>query len=228
MNRNSRVDRVKGRLRAWSGWPAMAVLSSLAFCAQAAPSAVQHLDRFYSQVQTFTASFQQVVLDEDLNPIEESSGTMQIKRPGRFRWDYEPPNEQVIVGDGERIWIYDRELEQITVREMGKALGETPASLLAGGGDVRDGFTLQELGPTGQLVWLRLVPKKPESGFEDMRIGFEDGQIRVLELVDGLGQTTRITLMAATENARIEDEQFRFQPPPGVDVIDEGLERGPG
>ena len=212
------------QLGLWCGSLALIVSSTLAPSAAAATSATEYLDRFYNEVQTFAARFQQVVLDEELNPIEESSGAMQIKRPGRFRWDYEPPNEQVIVGDGSRIWIYDLELEQITVRPMGKALGETPAGLLAGGTDVRDGFELQDLGEMGSLVWLRMVPKKSEGGFEDMRIGFQDGQIRVLELVDGLGQTTRITLTEAAENPRLPDSQFQFQPPPGVDVIDESLE----
>lgn len=214
----------KMRYGYWCRSLALIVSSTLASAAAAATSATQFLDHFYRDVQTFAARFQQVVLDEELNPIEESSGAMQIKRPGRFRWDYEPPNEQVIVGDGSRIWIYDLELEQITVRPMGRALGETPASLLAGGTDVRNEFELQDLGEMGSLVWLRMVPKKSEGGFEDMRIGFEDGQIRVLELVDGLGQTTRITLTEAAENPRLPDSQFQFQPPPGVDVIDEQLE----
>ncbi len=188
----------------------------------AAPSAIESLNHFYEQVTTFSARFEQVVLDESLNTIEESAGVMSIKRPGRFRWEYEPPNEQLIVSDGDKVWLFDLELEQITVRPLSKTLGETPASLLAGGSDLETSFDLQDLGRSGPLAWVAISPKRAEEGgFEDMRIGFEGGRLRVMEMVDGLGQTTRITLTDASENPELEDSSFEFVPPAGVDVIDE-------
>lgn len=181
-----------------------------------------NLDHFFEDVQTYSARFQQVVLDEDFNPIEESSGRVTIKRPGRFRWDYEPPDETRIISNGEKVWIYDVELEQVSVRAYEDALGNTPAALLAGGAGIGEEFEVTDLGEVnGPLHWVRMVPKSEDVGFEDIRIGFEDGRLRVMELVDGLGQTTRITMTDGAENETIDDSRFRFTAPEGVDVIDE-------
>lgn len=182
------------------------------------------LGRFYDSVQTYSARFEQVVLDEGLVPIEESSGVMLIARPGRFRWDYEPPNEQTIIGDGSRVWIYDIELEQITVRPQEQSLGRTPATILAGSGDISSGYEMHDLGAAGSLTWVAIKPRDSDSGFNDMRIGFEGEELRTIELVDGLGQTTRITMTEGIENEAVDDAEFTLTPPEGVDVIDETFE----
>jgi len=189
-----------------------------------AAGSLDSLDRFYDSVQTYTARFQQVVLDEGLNAIDESSGIMQISRPGRFRWDYDPPNEQRIVSDGNKVWLYDIELEQITVRLQEKSLGRTPATLLAGSGDLDSSYEVRDLGPAGALVWVGISPRDNDSGFDDIRIGFEGDQLRIIELVDGLGQTTRMTLSDGVENQPIDESRFVLVPPPGVDVIDETVQ----
>jgi len=182
----------------------------------------ENLDHFFEDVKTYSARFQQVVLDEGFNPIEESSGRVIIKRPGRFRWDYEPPNETRIISNGEKVWIHDVELEQVTVRSYEKALGNTPAALLAGGAEVSEAFEISDLGEVnGPLHWVRMVPDSADVGFEDIRIGFEDGRLRVMELIDGLGQTTRITMTDGEENPPIDDARFNFTPPESADVIDE-------
>lgn len=182
----------------------------------------ENLDHFFEDVQTYSARFQQVVLDEGFNPIEESSGRVTIKRPGRFRWDYEPPDETRIISNGEKVWIYDVALEQVSVRSYEAALGNTPAALLAGGAGISEEFEVTDLGEVnGPLHWVRMVPKSEDVGFEDIRIGFEDGRLRVMELVDGLGQTTRITMTDGAENETIDDSRFSFTAPEGVDVIDE-------
>lgn len=191
-------------------------------CSGAWATVSENLDHFFEDVQTYSARFQQVVLDEGFNPIEESSGHVTIKRPGRFRWDYEPPDETRIISNGDKVWIYDVELEQVSVRAYEDALGNTPAALLAGGAGIGEEFDITDLGEVnGPLHWVRMVPKSEDVGFEDIRIGFEDGRLRVMELVDGLGQTTRITMTDAAENETIDDARFRFQAPEGVDVIDE-------
>lgn len=181
------------------------------------------VDHFFNEVATYTARFDQIVLDEGFNPIEESSGRMMIMRPGRFRWDYEPPNEQKIISDGERVTLYDVELEQITIRSLAGTVGDTPAGLLAGGTDINSEFEVIDLGVVnGPLHWVRMIPREQEDdGFEDIRVGFENGSLRVMELVDGLGQITRITLTDSVENAKISEAHFQFDPPEGVDVIDE-------
>ena len=184
-------------------------------------SATQDLQRFFNKVQRYSAQFDQVVLDEGMNPIQESSGSLWIERPGKFRWDYAAPYEQHIVGDGKEIWVYDVELKQVAVRRMQGALGATPAMLLAGRGSLEANFEIKDLGRQGQLDWVRMTPRQNDGGFQDIRIGFESGKIRTLEMVDAFGQTTRVTLKGATENGRIAAGKFEFKPPQGVDVIHE-------
>ncbi len=197
--------------------------SAITWAASAVPGSrgVDSLDRFFREVGTFSARFEQVVLDEDLNLIEESGGRMTIKRPGRFRWDYDPPLEQKIISDGDKVWIHDIDLEQVTVRPLVDILGKTPATILAGKGNISDNYSVADLGTYGKLSWVGVQSKQEDSAFADMRIGFENGNLRVMELVDNLGQTTRITLLDSVENPLIADDRFAFTPPRGVDVIDQ-------
>lgn len=179
------------------------------------------LKRFFNDVHSVRARFNQVVLDEALNTIQESSGTLWIERPNKFRWDYDVPFKQQIVSDGKSIWVYDKELQQVTVRALTGGLGDTPAALLAGRGRLEEKFTIKALDKQGSLTWAQLIPKNKDGGFEDIRLGFEQGKLRVLEMIDGFGQTTRVTLRDAKENPRIEASTFIFIPPKGVDVVGE-------
>ena len=195
-------------------------LMVMSLCAPlSAMSADDPLQRFFKDVHSYQATFKQVVLDEGLNTLQESSGTLWIERPDRFRWDYEIPFKQHIVGDGKQIWVYDEELQQVTVRPMKGALGYTPAILLAGGGKLTDNFTVKKLAKQGKLQWMEMIPKKNDGGFEDIRLGFEGNLLRQLEMIDGFGQTTRITMSNNRENSKISDSLFHFTPPKGVDVI---------
>lgn len=184
-----------------------------------ARAASDPLQRFFNDIYSYQATFKQVVLDEGLNTLQESSGTLWIQRPNRFRWDYEIPYRQHIVGDGKNIWVHDEELEQVTVRKMNGALGNTPAILLAGGGKLTDNFTIKKLNKQGKLQWIQMIPKKNDGGFEDIRLGFEGNELRLLEMIDGFGQTTRITMSDNRENRKIRQSLFRFVPPKGADVI---------
>jgi len=198
------------------------VLFALSFtCVAAQAAATQDLQRFFSKVQRYSARFDQVTLDEAMNPVQESSGSLWIQRPGKFRWNYSVPYEQHIVGDGKQVWVYDVELKQAAVRRMEGALGATPAILLSGKGALEGVFVIKDLGRQGELDWVQLTPKKNDGGFENIRIGFEKGKIRTLEMVDGFGQTTRVTLRDAKENTQISADKFSFKPPVGVDVITE-------
>lgn len=199
----------------------LAVLPSVVPAANPAPDPTASLKRFFSDVHSYQARFNQVVLDESLNTIQESSGTLWIERPDKFRWDYDLPFKQQIVADGVRIWVYDPELKQVTVRPLTGGLGDTPAMLLAGKGKLDNGFTVKSLGAQGKLAWAQLIPKRKDGGFEDIRIGFEQGRLRMLEMVDGFGQTTRVTLHAPKENKKIDAAKFKFTPPKGVDVVGE-------
>ena len=190
--------------------------SSSAF-AQDSQQAFRH---FFDAVDTFEAQFAQIVFDENLNAVDDGSGTVWIKRPGKFRWNYEPPDAQEIVGDGEKVWLYDIGLEQVTVRAQAEALGRTPAILLAGGGDLSE-YKIADLGTQGNVDWVSLIPRTADSGFIEIRIGFEDGGLRLMELLDTLDQRTRISFAALKENVEIGDDIFVFTPPSGVDIIDQ-------
>lgn len=187
--------------------------------AAAEKNAIRHLNHFYKKVTTFSASFTQVVLDESLTTLQESNGRLWIKRPGKFRWDYLEPFKQHIVADGKKIWVYDIELKQATYREMDGALGHTPAFLLGGTGNLNRNFELKELGRQGKLDWVQMKPKKSDGGYENIRIGFEGKELRMLEMVDSFGQTTRVTLHKNRENSKITDKRFQFTPPKGVEVV---------
>ncbi|MCH6584016.1 MAG: outer membrane lipoprotein chaperone LolA [Gammaproteobacteria bacterium] len=197
----------------------LVVIAMLSWAPQV--QAADDLQRFFSDVQSYTAKFSQVVLDESFNTLQESSGTLWIQRPDKFRWDYDIPFEQHIVGDGERIWVHDVELQQVTVRRVSGGLGATPALLLAGRGKLEENFSVNSLGSQGQLEWTQLIPKNKDGGYEEIRIGFENGRIRMLEMIDGFGQTTRIVLRDANENVEIDAGKFVLEPPPGTDVVGE-------
>jgi outer membrane lipoprotein carrier protein len=191
------------------------------FAAEAPKSGIDSLRRFFSEVNSFSARFNQVVLDERLSPIQESSGTLWIERPNKFRWDYEKPYKQRIVADGKRLWVYDVGLQQVSVRPLSGGLGDTPAMLLAGRGRLEDNFTIKPLSAQNDIEWVQLSPRRKDSGYEDIRIGFAQGKLRVLEMVDGFGQVTRVTFQSSRENPRIEPDRFSFTPPVGVDVVGE-------
>jgi outer membrane lipoprotein carrier protein len=127
----------------------------------------------------------------------------------------------VIVGDGERVWIHDRDLNQVTVRRMSKALGSTPAALLAGSSDVEKAFELSEAGTRDKLEWLEAKPRDPEAGFDRIRMGFSAAGIEAMELVDNFGQTTRLRFLNLQRNPKTDAADFRFEPPKGADVLGE-------
>ncbi len=178
------------------------------------------LNYFFKEINTFEARFGQIVLDENLVEVDNSQGQMWIQRPGLFRWNYESPDAQEIVGDGVNLWIYDVELEQVSVRVQDQAIGRSPAILLAGSGDLEENYTVQDIGSQGRYDWVNLIPKDEDSGFREVRIGFEDNRLRLLELLDNLDQRTRISFVDLKENIPIAVSIFDFIPPEGVDVID--------
>lgn len=182
---------------------------------------IEDLRHFFRDVQSFEARFEQQVLDDQGATIQQSSGRLFIQRPGRFRWDYQQPYVQQVVGDGARLWVYDRDLRQVTVRKLKGALGETPAQWLAGRVDPEREFRLRELGREAGLDWIEMEPKAREGGFARVRVGFAAGRLSVIELMDTLGQTTRIALSEVRENPKIDPARFVFEPPAGVDVVGE-------
>lgn len=202
------------------------LLVAIAFAMLHSPLAVaspglDSLRFFFNEIDTFEANFGQEVLDESLQAVDSGRGKVLIKRPGLFSWDYEPPEAQKIVGDGDRVWIYDVELEQVTVRDQQQSLGKTPALLLAGTQDIEKNYTIIDIGTQGRFDWVNLIPVDPDSSFTEVRIGFEDNRLRLMELLDNLGQRTRMSFVDLKENQPIPDSAFDFVPPAGVDVIDD-------
>ncbi|MFW2441043.1 MAG: outer membrane lipoprotein chaperone LolA [Arenicellales bacterium] len=185
-------------------------------------SGLEDLQRFYSEIKSYSASFEQTVMDEKLNLLEASSGELSIQRPGKFYWHYATPSEQMIVGDGKQVWIHDVELEQITHRQSDAAVTQTPAMLLSGEGDLSETFILEDAGQREGLDWVRMIPKSRDSGFTDIHIGFLSGSLQLLEMQDSFGQTTQIRFKNVKENSDIPVQTFSFTPPAGVDVIEEG------
>ena len=188
-----------------------------------AATATESLNRFFQEFKTLRADFSQVVMDENLVPLEESDGRLWIARPGRFRWNYHPPFAQQIVADGVRIWIYDIDLEQVTVRDQRSMLEGTPASLLAGQGDLGTDYVIQDLGQQGSVVWVSLQPKVSNGGFAEVQLGFQNDTLRLIQLLDHLDQITRIVLSHVEENPQIPADQFHFTVPVGVDLIEKEL-----
>ena len=182
--------------------------------------AVETLRQFFANAVTLHARFRQEVLDEQLNVLEESDGEMWIKRPGKFRWDYLHPGKQQIISDGEKVWIYDQDLEQVTVKQLDKALSDAPAMLLAGKGNVDERFTIEPRGKQGAIDWLALTPKQGAAEFRQIQIGFEGKQIRSLQLTDQFEQTTRITFSSNSVNTELDDALFDFAVPENVDVFE--------
>ena len=184
-------------------------------------AAIERFKTFAKSTQTARGSFEQKVYDRDRRLSQESKGSFAFQRPGKFRWVYDKPVDQVIVGDGDRVWIYDRGLAQVTVRKLARALGSTPAALLAGSTDVEKAFELADAGAKDGVEWLDAKPKDREAGFERIRMGFNASGLQAMELTDNFGQTTILRFIALEANARVDAKEFRFEPPKGADVLGE-------
>jgi len=184
-------------------------------------AAIERFKAFAKGTQTARGSFEQKVYDRDRRLSQESKGSFAFQRPGKFRWVYAKPVDQVIVGDGDRVWIYDRGLAQVTVRKLARALGSTPAALLAGSTDVEKAFELADAGTQDGLEWLDAKPKDRDAGFEKIRMGFNDAGLQAMELTDNFGQTTILRFVALESNAKVDAKEFRFEAPKGADVLGE-------
>jgi len=199
----------------------LAFLVLIFVCGTAEAAAIERFRSFLRSTQSVKADFEQKVTDRSGKPVQDSKGSFVLLRPGRFRWTYAKPVDQLIVGDGQRVWIYDRDLNQVTVRRLSKALGSTPAALLAGSSDVEKAFELAEAGQRDGLEWLEAKPKDREAGFERIRMGFDVAGVRAMELTDNFGQTTVLRFTNLARNPKVDAEEFRFTPPKGADVLGE-------
>jgi outer membrane lipoprotein carrier protein len=179
------------------------------------------LRNFLANVQGMEARFRQQVIDSRQQVLEDASGSVVMQRPGRFRWNYQAPFERVIVADGEKVWLYEADLEQVTIRRLTSGIGDTPAALLTGKVSVLERFTVEKSWTEEGLALVRLIPRSADADFAGVTLGFDGAELRRLVLDDRLGQQTRIDLTEVRTNPRLSPEVFRFEIPAGADVIDD-------
>nr|MBL8455424.1 outer membrane lipoprotein chaperone LolA [Zoogloeaceae bacterium] len=194
---------------AWSG----------AAAAQVETAGVVQLEQFVARTRQAAGSFEQTVTASSGRRPQVSSGTFVFMRPGKFRWAYERPYPQLLVSDGERLWSWDEDLNQVTMRVLGDALGSTPAAVLTGDGALAGDFELADAGPADGLQWVVATPRQADSSFESMRLGFAQGMLHKMALRDNFGQMTVIVFTEFDAEAGIDPTLFHFVPPLGADVI---------
>jgi len=178
----------------------------------------QQLRAFLQGLKTFKAEFTQEVVGNPQSGVLFSEGTLYLQRPGRFRWEYRTP-PQLVVADGQRVWMYDQELEQISHQSQARALQGTPAQLLVETAPLERYFEITDLERAGDLAWVRLRPLADESEFAQILLGFADSRLQELEMADQFGQTTYFRFRATERNPQIDPELFVFRAPPGIDVM---------
>lgn len=180
---------------------------------------VVSVESFFSAFTTLSGRFVQQVRDGSGRLMEQSQGLVEIQRPGKFYWQTTHPFLQEVIGDGKHIWIYDPDLEQVTVRQQADALGNTPATLLTDPGALQQQFTLQPIERAGPFEWVMLTPIAKGEGFEQLQLAMDGEILRIIQLEDSLGQRTRIELHSLMTNLSLDASRFRFTPPAGVDVV---------
>ena len=177
---------------------------------------IQH---FLKGLTTLKADFRQTLEEPEKGDVYYSTGTFYLKRPGQLRWEYNPPNDQLIVADGSNIWLYDRELEQVSHRGQKDALEGTPAQLLSATGPLDQHFKIESQGEEDGLQWVELLPKDKDAQFNKVRLALKDDKLVRMEMYDNFGQTTRFVFSDMQRNPHLDDKLFKFKPPPAVDVI---------
>ena len=198
---------------------AFILLALVFFRTATAGAGLDQLHSFNNDLESFSADFEQTVYDAKSRPVQESSGTVTLKRPGRFAWNYKEPAPQLIVADGSKIWIYDQELAQVTVKPLDESLGAAPIMLLGDDKPLESAFDIKELGESDGINWLELKPKNQEADFEAVFMGLNKTGLVAMELRDNFGQATQIKFSASVVNQPVDESLFQFSPPEGVDVV---------
>lgn len=189
--------------------------------AQAQDAAVQRLTELLGRAQTLSGRFSQLSLDASGTQLQESMGELSLQRPGKFRWHTDAPMEQLLVSDGTTVWLYDPDLEQVTIQKLDQRLTHTPALLLSGNvSTIRENFDVSYT-QSGEVVDFQLKPKSPDTLFDALRLSFRSGVINDMQLIDSVGQRTNILFSGIEMNRPLDAGLFRFEVPQGVDVISE-------
>ena len=214
------------RLRSAAAGRVIAALAAAAlWLAGAGPAfatAAAEVEKYLTGLASWTADFDQTIVDGHGTVLRSAAGKLYLQRPGKFRWDYSQPSEQLVLADGKQIWFYDKDLAQANVRDMDTTVASTPASLLSGNSSVSSQFNVTAMPPSGGLQWYQLIPKHADTDFQLVRIGFDKGELRSMFLADKLNQITQLTFSNSKRNVAMAPDLFTFVPPPGVDVIGRG------
>ena len=206
-------------VRIWTSLLMVLIVGPVAVLADEVDEGRALLDTFLSDVRTMSARFEQSLIDADNVVVEESNGVLEIQRPGKFRWVYDQPYEQIMVADGLNVWSYDVDLAQVTVKAQQDVLGGTPALLLGGTGNVLDDFEYTESFSDRGTIWVHLRPRSTDNGFTKIELGFDDGNLRRMIFSDNLQQSTLIALFDLQVNQHIPGDHFQFTPPRDVDLV---------
>ena len=203
-------------------WLRLAVVAAgYALLAPAHGGSLDQLRAFLTQTSSARGEFVQRVPARGGSAQPVSSGRFAFQRPGKFRWTYEKPYEQVIAADGTRLVLYDKDLNQVTIRKLGAALPSSPASILFGSNEFEKEFEVTDIGARDGLEWVRAKPRAKDSTFELIEIGFRDGLPQAMRLADNFGQVTQLIFSKLERNPKLDAETFGFTPPKGADVLTE-------
>ncbi len=206
--------------RPFSKYPFLPVCMAVLLLAGAGrAAAADRLEAYFADLQTFQADFEQSVVDSNGEQVQHSRGKVWIQKPGRFRWDYRTPYRQLIVADGKRLWTWDEDLEQATVKPVDEALSSTPAMLLSGLRPLAEVVQWRELERNDGRRWYSLSPRQSDSAVEQVRLAFAADQLSVIEVSDSFGNQTRIVFSAVQRNRKLDPALFRLQLPAGTDII---------
>jgi outer membrane lipoprotein carrier protein len=208
-------------------WVCAALIAALiggaaAVAAGAAASPASDVEKYLAGLSSWSADFKQTIEDAQGHVLRTAAGKFYLERPGKFRWDYAEPSEQLILADGKQIWFYDKDLAQANVRGVDGSLASTPAMLLSGTTSVSNEFDIKSLPDKAGsgLRWYQLVPKRADTDFREVQIAFDkDGELAQMFLADKLNQITQVAFTHPLKNPKLAPDLFSFTPPPGVDVI---------
>jgi len=186
-----------------------------------AESPETRLDNFLEGLETYSAAFQQQLFNESGEELEKSTGVFYLRRPGMFYWAYYEPYSQMIISNGVTLWVYDEDLEQVIIRNIGDSLGQSPAAILGGNVKIADHYVVIDTGMSEGLDWMELTPRDIDSQYNSIKLGFEGNHLKTMLLLDNLGQKNLITFIDTKRNTKLNIELFDFTPPANCDVIDE-------
>ncbi|MBK1705138.1 outer membrane lipoprotein chaperone LolA [Halochromatium glycolicum] len=207
------------RRQSWGSYALIALVTLCLWTPLALADGIAELKDYLSGLNSLSADFRQITLSNDGSQMLESTGTFYLLRPDRFRWDYDSPTEQEIVADGQRIYVHDKELEQVTHSSQKKILDGTPAQLLASEQPVEDYFELRNLDEGDDRTWVELIPKTEDTEVAKLRIAFIDDQLDTLLMEDRFGQLTRFIFTNLERNPQLDYAMFRFEQPAGSDFL---------